>query len=82
MALMCLLLGLASGCVTGESGCPCGADTNAPFAEHDLSFSGSHTVDNACICQCGDADPQAFPKDRACGDYETDCGSNDRWACY
>ncbi len=73
---MWLLVG-AAGCGLLEGGCGCGADPSDPLAEHDLSFAGTHVVDDQCVCRCGDDEPEAQPKIQACKDYEDVCEDRD-----
>lgn len=71
------LVMFVGGCTLMEVGCPCGAGSNDPLSEHDLSYEGDHYVDGACICRCGQDEPRAYPEDRPCSDYETPCEDQD-----
>ncbi len=72
-ATLALAFALAAGACLSDAGCPCGADSSEPYAEHDQSFAGEHTLDNECLCQCGADAPEALPKDNACHAYEEVC---------
>ena len=81
-SLHSLLLGLtllfltAGGCVLNTPDCPCGADPSDTLTEHDLSFEGSHLVDDECVCRCGNDEPFALVRDRSCGEYVGPCEDN------
>lgn len=64
---------LLQACIFADQECPCGASTSDPIGTHDRSFSGAHTVDDQCLCTCGDDFPVSFDEDRACREYETAC---------
>ncbi len=53
--------------------CPCGSDPNDPVSEHDPTFVGKHTVEDECVCYCGDDPPFGLVKDRECADYNGSC---------
>lgn len=71
-ASLVLIATFFSACNLGE-GCACGADPSRPLSEHDLSFNGSHSVDDECVCQCGTDTPYGLVQDRECGQYEEAC---------
>ena len=56
-----------------QQGCPCGAETSDPFAQHDLSFSGRHELDEECACRCGDGERFALPRDTECVAIQAPC---------
>ena len=60
-------------CLTDAGGCLCGADSSDTLAEHDLSFEGSHSLDDECACYCGNDAPFDLPKDRECSEYDGTC---------
>jgi hypothetical protein len=68
-----LVVGLTGvGCLNSP-GCPCGAEPDDPFAEHDSSYIGEHVVDNECVCQCGADTPFGLPIDGECSEYNGPC---------
>lgn len=74
------------GCLASGGSCPCGADSDTPFDQHDLGFAGRHVVENSCVCQCGDATPVARPKQDGCTVHEIACedleGGSRTFTCY
>lgn len=72
-ALALALALLVGACALIEGGCPCGSDPSDPLSQHDLSFAGDHIVDATCVCRCGNAEPEAFPKDGDCSEHEAEC---------
>ncbi len=65
--------GLLGACVLDAPGCPCGANTNDPYSQHDQSYESSHVVDDECVCQCGADAPFGQPQDRQCSEHEQGC---------
>ena len=77
LAAACLLfsLSLLGACTAGE-GCACGSNSEDPIAEHDLSFDGTHTVDDECLCSCGNDAPYGLPLIQECSEYEQACSDS------
>jgi hypothetical protein len=74
-AASCWLALGGTSCFWSGADCGCGADKDAPLAEHDLSFAGSHTLEGACACQCGDGPLETWPLDAdgSCEHPDTEC---------